>query len=102
MKTAAERMAYETQIAQYRITIGDLERQRDMLISENERLTALSLQRLEECEKLKRNMIEMEEAYKLEISELKSKVEQYKADAHVNISCCHFYESVIRMLRSLL
>lgn len=69
-------------MAQYEMALADLERQREMLVTENERLTTLSIQRLEEHEKNKRKVIESEEVYKLEISELKSQVSKFQANAH--------------------
>lgn len=64
------------------MALADLERQRELLFSENERLTTLSVQRLEEHEKNKRKIIEIEEVYKLEISELKSQISKFQANAH--------------------
>ncbi len=82
MKSAAERTAYETQLAQYEMALNDLERQNTLLTGENERLNGLNVSRLEEIEKLKRRTVEGEEVYKLEVVELKAQIETYKANAH--------------------
>jgi len=82
LKSAAERTAYETQLAQYEMALNDLERQNTLLTGENERLNTLNVQRLEDIEKLKRRNVEGEEVYKLEVIELKSQIEIFKANTH--------------------
>ena len=83
LKSAAERTAYETQLAQYQITLEDIQRQNGLITAENDRLSALNAQRVEELEKIRRLNLEVEESGRLEIIELKSQIEQYKATAHV-------------------
>lgn len=70
MKFAAEKTAYETQILQLQQKVIDLENQVDMLLSENERITTLSMERLREIELWKRKRGQTDENYSQEISEL--------------------------------
>jgi len=79
-KFAAERTAYETQILQLSQIVSDLEHKTELLTSENERVTTLSVQRLHAIEDLKKSS--NEETYKLEIYELKNQVEVAKSSAY--------------------
>ena len=61
----------------------ELENEIGTIANESERLTILSLERLKEVETWKRKYDELEEAYKLEIGDLKAQLEQFKANNYV-------------------
>jgi len=79
-KFAAERAAYETQILQLEDTIEDLQNVNKLLVQENERLTNLSVQRLNQIQEIEsRNN---EENYKFEIYELKNQLALLKSNSY--------------------
>jgi len=81
-QSAAERTAYETQLAQLSNTLADLEGERDFLVNENERLTNAGVGRFGDADKLTRKIVETEEVARLEILELRKQIEQHKANTH--------------------
>lgn len=54
---------------------------------DNERLTYLSNDRILEIDSLKKRYNELEEAYRLEVSELQSQLELYKSNSFVKLIC---------------
>jgi len=102
VKFGAERTAYETQILQLQQKVIDLENQTEMLMSENERITTLSLERLKEIELWRRKHGESDEDYVLQVSELKSQLEMFKSNNYVENFIREVINKVFRTLNNLL
>ncbi len=88
VKFAAERTAYETQILQLQQKVVDLENQVEMFMSENERITTLSLERLKEVELWRKKHGQSDEDYTLQVTELRNQLEMFKSNNYVrNLDC---------------
>ena len=65
--------------------LEDQEIQLKDLVSENQRVTALALERLKQLEEWKRKFNDLEEKYKIETGELKAQIELYKSNQYVKL-----------------
>jgi len=78
-KFAGERLAYETQIAQLQQTVTDLEARIAIINNENDRYGRLSHSRQEEAEESRRKFNELKVSQNLELTQLRTQVESFKA-----------------------
>jgi len=60
--------------------VVDLENQGEMLLSENERITTLSLERLKEVELWRKKHGQSDEDYTLQVTELRNQLEMFKSN----------------------
>jgi len=82
-KFNAERAAYEAQIGQLQQRVVDTEAQLRLIASENERVLRLSNTRTSEAEESRRKYHELKSSQSVEINQLRSQVETFKANSTV-------------------
>jgi len=80
-KFNAERAAYEAQIGQLQQRVVDTEAQLRLIGSENERVLRLSNTRTSEAEESRRKYHELKSSQSVEINQLRSQVETFKANS---------------------
>ena len=84
-KFTAERVAYETSIAQLQQKVVDAERQLQLVSAENERFVRLSTTQLAEVEGQKKRQHELKMSQSLELTQLRAQIEVFKANATVRL-----------------